>query len=136
MVASGSDLGSWGIWGANGPIDQNENSKGNMEEPEFGPSPPSASSNLSFLPPIEPAVPLRRNKRQKSSNNGAGGTGATWAFGVELAGMVNAANGIGKGEGADAGGCTGNPANCPACKDDAFGECCHKFWQVSWKALH
>jgi hypothetical protein len=75
-----------------------------------------STSILDNLPPIEPAVPLRRRRER----GGVSGIRKAPIFAVSPAAM----------QGANAQSplyippaeCSGDPRNCPACKDDAFGE--------------
>jgi hypothetical protein len=95
-----------------------------------------STSILDNLPPVEAAVPLRRRVR-----GGAGGAGGVSSSGVQGAGRkapifaVSPAVSMGVAGVMDAAAlaapgilyippaeCSGDPRNCPACKDDEFGE--------------
>ena len=91
-----------------------------------------STSILDNLPPVEAAVPLRRRVRTGSSEvkgTGMGGRKAPPIFAVSpavsmgVAGVMDAAALAAPGilyiPPAE---CSGDPRNCPACKDDEFGE--------------
>jgi hypothetical protein len=83
-----------------------------------------STSILDNLPPVEAAVPLRRRQRQ---NNGTGNGQGNAVFGVKKAPIFAVSPAVLQdGQGSPLyippAECSGDPRNCPACKDDDFGE--------------